>query len=121
MKIAIPSRNQQVDDHFGHCEYYTIYSVSDTKTIVNEELFQAPQGCGCKSDIATVLQEKGVKVMLAGNMGQGAVNKVSQAGIQVFRGCTGPVRLLAEAYLRDLVKDSGETCSHHGDDHQCSH
>ena len=25
MKIAVPTKDQVVDNHFGHCEYYTIY------------------------------------------------------------------------------------------------
>lgn len=24
MKIALPSRQNLVDDHFGHCEYFTV-------------------------------------------------------------------------------------------------
>lgn len=31
MKIAVPSRDGHVDDHFGHCEYYTIFDVIDGK------------------------------------------------------------------------------------------
>ena len=25
IKIAIPTRDEQVDDHFGHCDHYTLY------------------------------------------------------------------------------------------------
>jgi len=31
MKIAIPTRNNEVDDHFGHCDYYTIYDIDKKK------------------------------------------------------------------------------------------
>ena len=24
-KIAIPTRERMVDDHFGHCAYYTVF------------------------------------------------------------------------------------------------
>ena len=33
MKVAIPTRNNVVDDHFGHCEYYTIFTISEDKLI----------------------------------------------------------------------------------------
>lgn len=125
MKIAIPTRGKKVDDHFGHCEYYTIYSTDDDKSITNEEVFAAPQGCGCKSNVANLLKQKGVSIMLAGNMGQGAVSKILSAGIQVYRGCSGDVRKLAEAFLKEEIADSGETCNHHQHHHeqgrQCDH
>ena len=59
--------------------------------------------------------------MLAGNMGQGAVNKIAQSGIKVYRGCSGDVRELVEAYLQEGIKDSGITCAGHGEDHVCEH
>jgi predicted Fe-Mo cluster-binding NifX family protein len=120
MKIAIPTRNNQVDDHFGHCEFYTIFSITDEKKVEKVETLVAPQGCGCKSNIVSVLQNMGVNTMLAGNMGQGAVNKISAAGIQVYRGCSGEVNQLVEAFLNQEVVDSGETCNqhqHHNHDH----
>ena len=32
MKIAIPTRDCRIDDHFGHCDHYTIYTI-ENKTI----------------------------------------------------------------------------------------
>ncbi len=123
MKIAIPTRNNQVDSHFGHCEHFSIAELTADNKISKIELMASPQACGCKSNIANELAEMGVTVMLAGNMGQGAVNKISQAGIQVYRGCSGDVRELVEAYLQEQVKDSGMTCAGHGEDdgHVCQH
>ncbi|MDF1548526.1 MAG: NifB/NifX family molybdenum-iron cluster-binding protein [Bacteroidales bacterium] len=124
MKIAVPTRDFFVDEHFGHCEYYSIYSISEDNKIIKEELMKSPQGCGCKSDIAITLRQMGVDTMLAGNMGQGAVNKVTESGIKVYRGCAGKVREQVELFLKGQVVDSGETCSdhhHHGEDGQCDH
>jgi len=123
-KIAVPTRNGAVDDHFGHCESYSIFTVEDGRIAGDPESLPAPQGCGCKSGIASVLQEKGVTVMLAGNMGAGALNVLSRHGIKVFRGCSGEVRSLAETYLAGGIADSGESCHAHGDSadgHVCSH
>ena len=121
MKLAIPTRGTLVDDHFGHCEAYTVFTTDENKKIINSEILPSLQGCGCKSNIASVLKEKGVNVMLAGNMGNGALNVLSSHGIEVFRGNSGNVQVLAEAYLNGLVTDSGEGCKHHGEDHQCNH
>lgn len=112
MKIAIPTRDGRVDDHFGHCDHYTIYTIED-KTIMSTETLASPQGCGCKSNIATTLAEMGVEVMLAGNMGEGAKNKLSAAGIRVIRGCQGDIEVLIKTYLMGFVFDSGISCDHH--------
>ena len=122
MKIALPSHNNYVDDHFGHCSYYTIYSIGADSKIDDEELFEAPRGCGCKSNIAAILKNKGIEVLLAGNMGQGAVEKISAAGIKVYRGCYGEVRKVAESFLRNELVDSGTSCKHHHrQGKQCEH
>lgn len=128
MKIALPTRENKIDDHFGHCEYYTIYTINEDK-ILNKEIIPSPQGCGCKSDIAFTLQEMGVELMLAGNMGQGALNKLNGANIQVVRGCNGDVDTVLNEYIKGEISDSGVGCSSHThnhhegdhDHHSCSH
>jgi len=72
MKVAIPTHSGNVDNHFGHCEYFMVYTTNDNKEIINEELVSSPNGCGCKSDIVSTLAIMGVKVMLAGNIGGGS-------------------------------------------------
>ncbi len=124
LKLAVPTRGNIVDSHFGHCESYTIFSVDENKKIVNTEVMPSPQGCGCKSNIASVLKDNGVTVMLAGNMGDGALNVLNHQGITVYRGCSGDVRQVAEAFMKDQINDSGEGCHHHdheGEGHVCNH
>ena len=104
MKIAIPTRNQSVDDHFGHCEYYTIFTISEDKQIADRETQASPEGCGCKSNIAGVLEEKGVSLLLAGNMGEGAKNVLEAHHIQVIRGCSGLVEAVVKDWLQGKLK-----------------
>jgi predicted Fe-Mo cluster-binding NifX family protein len=41
-KIAVPITNtNQIDSHFGHCESYSIFTISAINNI------KSPQGCGC--------------------------------------------------------------------------
>lgn len=120
MKIALPSRQNMIDDHFGHCEYFTVFTVdTDKHEILQQETIASPEGCGCKSNIAYVLAEKGVSLMLAGNMGEGAVNVLSRSGIEVLRGCSGDVRSVATAWLNGSLTDSGDSCHQH--EHGCHH
>jgi len=113
MKIALPSCQNQIDEHFGHCEYFTVFTIDDQKKIMLEEKISSPAGCGCKSNIAQTLAEKGVTLMLAGNMGQGAVNVLNSNGIDVLRGCSGNVKAVTESWLSGNLKDSGIDCIQH--------
>ncbi|KUO61406.1 MAG: dinitrogenase iron-molybdenum cofactor biosynthesis protein [Gracilibacter sp. BRH_c7a] len=118
MKIALPSRQNLIDDHFGHCDYFTIFTVDkDNKEIIEQETIASPVGCGCKSNIAQTLSEMGVKVMLAGNMGEGAVRVLNNSGIEVLRGCSGDVKSVALEWLSGTLSDSGDSCHEH--EHTC--
>lgn len=119
MKIALPSRNNLIDSHFGHCEYFTVFTIDEHKKIVEEETVTPPAGCGCKSNIAEILAEKGVQLMLAGNMGNGAVRVLNFSNIEVIRGCSGNVKEVALKWLEGSLTDSGVGCEAHG--HDCSH
>jgi predicted Fe-Mo cluster-binding NifX family protein len=125
IKIAIPTSGKIVDSHFGHCEMYTVVTVDDNRNITATEILPSPQGCGCKSNIAGIFQKLGVKVMLAGGIGEGAIQVLNMHGISVIRGCSGNVEKLAEMYIKGKLTDSGESCAqhehHHEDGHTCSH
>lgn len=118
MKIALPTRQNLIDGHFGHCEYFTVFTVdNNSKEIITQETIASPEGCGCKSNIASILAEMGVTVMLAGNMGGGAVNVLNSAGIEVLRGCSGDVKEVALKWLGGSLVDSGDSCHEH--EHEC--
>lgn len=127
MKIAIPTKkDNRIDEHFGHCEFYTIYTVSEENKITEKQTLPSPAGCGCKSNIASDLSEMGVQVMLAGGIGQGAINKLSAYNISVIRNCKGEVDDLVNDYLAGNLKDGGVNCQAHElhaqeDGHQCEH
>jgi predicted Fe-Mo cluster-binding NifX family protein len=118
-KIAIPSRDGQVDEHFGHCGYFTVLTVNEDKAVVGEETFAPPAECGCRSNLVETLVGMGVTALIAGNMGQGAADKLRRAGLTVVRGAAGPVREAAEAFLAGNLKDKDELCRAHG--HECLH
>ena len=37
-KIALPTRNGNIDDHFGHCAFYTIITVNDNNEVAKTEI-----------------------------------------------------------------------------------
>jgi predicted Fe-Mo cluster-binding NifX family protein len=131
MKIAVPVTGEnQIDDHFGHCESYSVFTVSDNNEITGISSVESPEGCGCKSEIASMLSLDGVTVMLAAGIGDGAVNNLNNNGIEVIRGCSGDAEEVVKLFISGLVEDTGSSCGHHehhhhehGHDHEhnCSH
>ena len=119
MKIAIPTKvGNTIDQHFGHCEFYSIYTIESNK-VTNKQILESPKGCGCKSNIAYDLAEMNVKVMLAGGIGNGAVNVLKAQNIEVIRNCSGDVDVLVNDYLAGKITDGGANCAAH-DEHQSS-
>ena len=126
MKIAVPTKaGNEIDAHFGHCEFYMIFTISDQNQLISEERMESPQGCGCKSNIAGIFESAGVKIMLAGGIGDGAVNVLNAHGVKVIRNCQGDVTGLVKKYLAGEVKDKGGNCAAHAhgssEEHVCSH
>lgn len=127
MKVAIPSKEvggeHVVDGHFGHCQFFTLFTLNDeTKAIEHEERLVPTAECGCKSNLGPQLAEDGVTVMLAGNMGQGAVDMLGRLGIQALRGYDGPVREALASWVAGEAVPASPICDHHGDgDGACGH
>lgn len=125
-KIAIPvNESNQIEDHFGQCNYYGVFTVSDDNEVQKIQSIESEQGCGCKSNIASVLAENGVSVMLAGGIGTGAINVLNNNNIEVIKGCSGDIEDIVNQYLKGEIIDTGESCSghehHHSHGHQCNH
>lgn len=119
LKIAVPTRGGLVDEHFGHCESFTIFTVDDARNIVGEEAFTPPPACGCKSGVIATLTGMGVTALLGGNMGEGAYMKLKQSGFTVLRGASGPVRQVAQDFVAGQLRDQADLCQahHHGCEH----
>jgi predicted Fe-Mo cluster-binding NifX family protein len=117
MKIAIPVHNGSVNEHFGHSENFTVYTISPEKKI-ESRIPVTSDGCGCHSGIAQTLAEQGVSVMLAGNIGAGAINHLNESGIEVVRGCYGPAENVLTEFLNGTIQDNQQTCTAH---ESCDH
>lgn len=113
MKIAMPFNNGHVNEHFGHSEIFSVFTVNPDNHIVNRQLFKADEGCGCKSGIGQLLAREGVTIMLAGNIGAGAIHHLYTEGIEVIRGCAGPAEAVVTNYLNGKITDGGQTCAQH--------
>lgn len=118
-RIAVPTENNMVFQHFGKTEVMTIYDV-DSGVVVNKyELAMNGTGHGA---IAGLLQQENVDLLICGGIGQGAITALQNANIAVIRGVEGDIDVAVRAYLNgNLVDDASKMCNHHEHDGGCAH
>jgi len=127
MKIAVPVSNEnQIESHIGNTEFYNVFSISDKKEIERITKMKSTGGCGCNSDIASVLASDGVTVVLTAGIGGGSTKAFNKNGIDVIRGCSGDATEIVNLYLSGLIEDKGSSCDNHQsnnmhDDHHSAH
>ena len=108
MKIALPiTRANQIDDNFGHCEFFNIITVTENGTLINSQSIMPAQIYGSKANIAKEFASQGVAVVLAGGIGDEFTNILTKAGIAVVRGCSGNATELVKQYAVGKLVDRG--------------
>lgn len=114
-KIAIPTEGEIVNAHFGRSQAFTIFEVQDGR-ITGEELVDA-KGFEHKHDnTAQLLKFKGVEAVICGGIGPGAITGLENAGLEVLRGASGPVRNVAQSYADGTFVSTNAVCNHSHDD-----
>jgi len=118
MKIAIASEGNRVAEHFGHCEGFTIFEVKDKVTQGKEFIANPGHKPGF---LPNYLNDLGVKVIVAGGMGAGAIEIFNEKGIEVITGITGDLETAIQKYLQDGLQSSGSVCHQHQHAGECGH
>jgi predicted Fe-Mo cluster-binding NifX family protein len=117
MKIAVSamenSLDSQIDPRFGRCQYFLIID-PDTMELeaVSNKGAAASGGAGIQA--AQTVANKGVGVLITGDIGPNAFQTLSAAGIKVITGASGTVREALERYKSgSLQQASGATAEIH--------
>jgi len=110
--------DNNVFQHFGHCKKFALYTFSDG--ILMAKTFLETDGNGHDA-MAGVLAEKGVKVLLCGGIGFGAMQALMAVDILVVPGLTGDIEVAVAGYLDGSLGTSTEpNChSHESGDEGC--
>lgn len=116
MKVAIASEGNFVSEHFGHCEGFTIFEVEDRK--VKTKQFVANPGHR-PGFLPNYLNDLGVKVIIAGGMGGGAIEIFNEKSIEVITGATGDLDETIRKYLNAELQSSGSVCHEHQHAGEC--
>ena len=119
MKIAVTYENGNIFQHFGRTESFKVYEVEDGKIVSSEVIGSDGIGHGA---LAGLLAGHDIQVLICGGLGGGALNALTNAGIEVCAGASGNADEAVEAFLRGDLVDTGANCDHHhgeGADHEC--
>lgn len=112
MKIAIPIANGILAVHFGHCEKFAMIDVIEkTGEILKIELLTPPPHE--PGLLPCWLDEKGVRIIIAGGMGQRAQSLFQSKGISVLVGapCKDPEVIIKE-YFNGTLETGVNACDH---------
>ncbi|TJX14604.1 dinitrogenase iron-molybdenum cofactor [Tissierella creatinini] len=116
MKIAVASENEMVTEHFGHCVNFNIFEAENRKIVKSESIANPGHKPGF---LPNFLSDMGVKVIISGGMGGGAVDIFSEKGIEVIVGARGNAKKAAEDYLEGSLKSTNSVCHEHQHNDEC--
>lgn len=120
-KIAIPTAGEIVNAHFGRSQAFTVFEIQEDK-VTGEELVDAKGFEHQHTGIAQLLKSKGVEAVICGGIGPGAITGLENAGLEVLRGASGPVRDVAKSFAEGAFVSTNAVCDHsHGHDHDHHH
>jgi len=109
-KFAIPTLNEKLTAHFGHCEKFAIVDVEDDK-VINQEFIVPP--VHQPGVYPKFLADHGVHVIIAGGMGQKAQDLFATNNIEVHMGVPdGSPSELVMNYLNDQLQTGQNLCDH---------
>lgn len=101
MKIAVSaaggSLDAEVEPRFGRCAYFVIVEAETMRMEAPENPGAAASG-GAGPQAAQTLKQRGVDVVLTGQVGPNAQEALDAAGIKVVTGVSGKVRAAVEAH-----------------------
>ena len=109
-KIAIPSTNNLLGVHFGHCEHFYIYETGEGEVKKREIITPPPHQPDLYPDW---LNKKNVTDVIAGGMGQKAQDLFAMNNIEVYVGITADSpQKLVQYYLDEQLETGDNLCDH---------
>ncbi len=117
MRIVIPSADEKLCGHFGHCEYFTFVEINpETKEIISIEKKVPEEGISCQS--ASWIATQGANIILAGGMGGRPMAIFAQNGVKVITGCPElEIETVVNQFLNDSLATGENSCG--GEHHHC--
>jgi predicted Fe-Mo cluster-binding NifX family protein len=112
MKIALPLAEGKLSMHFGHCEQFAVFDISDTTREITASAVHAPPRHE-PGVLPRWLHQLGVTLVIAGGMGQRAMALFEQNGIDVCAGAPAlEPEVVVQSYLAGSLQTGENYCDH---------
>jgi len=110
-KIAVPVDESGIlDAHFGHCRYFDLLTIENGEFVAVDRLTPPPHEPGV---LPKWLAEQGATDVLAGGMGQRAIEIFNHHGVNVFVGSPKlTAKELVEGFLKETISFNANYCDH---------
>jgi len=109
-RIAIPTSNGVLDAHFGHCSQFAMIDVENEEIKEIQFIDAPPHQPGL---LPPWLAARGATDIIAGGMGQRAIQLFNEKGVNVFVGApTMGVEALASGFLEGSLAFTANYCDH---------
>ena len=109
-KIAVPTSDGILDAHFGHCKQFAMVDVENNEIKEISYIDAPPHQPGL---LPPWLAERGSTDIIAGGMGQRAIQLFNQQGVNVFVGAPRQTPgELVEGLLNETLAFSSNYCDH---------
>ncbi|MGI5879441.1 MAG: NifB/NifX family molybdenum-iron cluster-binding protein [Syntrophomonadaceae bacterium] len=115
MLIAVATENEQVAEHFGHCDQFTLYNLETAEYSILPNPEHQP------GMLPGYLRQNGVDVIIAGGMGERAKLLFNELNIDVYVGITGDIKAAIESYQAGRLNSKDVFCQHDDHKHDCNH
>ncbi|MDA8241252.1 MAG: hypothetical protein M0Z67_12900 [Nitrospiraceae bacterium] len=126
MKVCFPveqvdGMKSRVFNHFGSAPFFIVVDTSTNavSTITNRDQHHAHGAC----NPVLALDNQSIDAVVVGGIGGGALNRLNQAGIRVYRAAVENVKGNVALYLSNGLQEFGmiHVCGGHSDGGGCAH
>lgn len=117
MRVAVALEGRFVSEHFGHCEGFGVYEISNDNRIVSSS--EIPNPGHQPGFLPVFLKEKNVNVIIAGGMGGRAQELFAENGIQVVVGASGDKNEAVSKFLSGELVSTESVCTKHEHEGNC--
>ncbi len=111
MKIAVTSQGKtlesEIDPRFGRAQYIILIDGdNDNFEVIDNSAKLATGGAGIQA--AQALSDKGIEVLITGNVGPNAIRGLKASGVKVYTGASGLVKDAFKAYKEGKLDSTSD-------------